>query len=35
MRLVAAGFAEDDIQDYPTQELLSAMETWIAEGKPV
>lgn len=30
-----AGFSEDDIQDYPTSELLAAMKTWVAEGKPV
>jgi hypothetical protein len=32
---LAAGFSEADIQDYPTKELLGAMEMWIAEGKPI
>ena len=31
---LAAGFSEEDIQDYPTRELLSAMQSWIAEGEP-
>ena len=30
-----AGFSEEDIQDYPTIELLSAMNAWIAEGMPI
>jgi hypothetical protein len=34
-RQLAAGFSEADIQDYPTRELLDAMNIWIAEGKPV
>lgn len=34
-RQLAAGFADEDIQDYPTSELLAAMMTWVAEGKPV
>jgi hypothetical protein len=34
-RQLAAGFSEEDIQDYPTKELLDAMQTWIAEGKPL
>jgi len=34
-RLLAEDFSEDDIQDYPTSELLSAMRDWIAEGKPL
>ncbi|MEQ8734245.1 MAG: hypothetical protein RIC29_04925 [Rhodospirillaceae bacterium] len=29
------GFEEDDIQDYPTKELLDAMTKWVALGKPV
>lgn len=33
-RQLAAGFSEEDIQDYPTSELLGAMKTWVAEGKP-
>lgn len=32
---LAAGFSEEDIQDYPTVELLGAMTEWIAAGKPV
>jgi len=32
---LAAGFSEEDIQDYPTKELLSAMQDWIAKGKPL
>ena len=34
-RQLAAGFSEEDIQDYPTKELLSAMQDWVAEGKPL
>jgi hypothetical protein len=34
-RQLAAGFSEEDIQDYPTNELLGAMNTWVAEGKPI
>ncbi len=34
-RQLAAGFSEDDIQDYPTKELLDAMKSWVASGKPV
>ena len=30
-----AGFSDEDIQDYPTIELLSAMNTWVAEGMPI
>jgi hypothetical protein len=33
-RQLAAGFSDDDIQDYPTKELLEAMRKWVAEGKP-
>lgn len=29
-----AGFSEEDIQDYPTVELLTAMKQWMANGKP-
>lgn len=29
------GFSEEDIQDYPTRELLEAMTIWKAEGKPI
>jgi len=34
-RQLAAGFSEEDIQDYPTSELLESMNSWIAEGKPI
>ena len=34
-RQLAAGFSDEDIQDYPTRELLDAMQTWVARGKPV
>ena len=34
-RQLAAGFSDEDIQDYPTSELLDAMNNWIAEGKPI
>lgn len=34
-RQLSAGFSEEDIQDYPTEELLDAMQQWIAEGKPI
>jgi len=34
-RQLAAGFSEEDIQDYPTSELLSAMDDWGRLGKPV
>ena len=30
-----AGFSDEDIQDYPTNELLQAMREWIAQGRPV
>ena len=33
-RQLAAGFSEEDIQDYPTMELLGAMFEWVAAGKP-
>ncbi|MBL8577107.1 MAG: hypothetical protein JNK47_07765 [Mesorhizobium sp.] len=32
---LAAGFSEDDIQDYPTSELLAEMKAWMIAGKPV
>ena len=34
-RQLDAGFSEEDIQDYPTNELLEAMRQWIARGRPV
>jgi hypothetical protein len=34
-RQLAAGFSEEDIQDYPTSELLDSMTDWIAKGKPI
>ena len=34
-RQLEAGFSEEDIQDYPTNELLEAMRQWIAQGRPV
>jgi hypothetical protein len=34
-RQLGSGFSEDDIQDYPTIELLEAMQEWIDKGKPV
>ena len=34
-RQLAAGFSDEDIQDYPTMELLNAMKDWIAQGKPI
>lgn len=32
---LAAGFSDEDIQDYPTKELLDAMKSWIVAGKPI
>ena len=32
---LAAGFSEEDIQDYPTSELLAGMKEWLELGKPV
>lgn len=32
---LAAGFSDEDIQDYPTNELLEAMKNWFAAGRPV
>lgn len=34
-RQLAVGFSEEDIQDYPTKELLDAMKEWVAMGKPI
>ena len=34
-RQLAAGFSDEDIQDYPTKELLDAMIEWVAAGKPI
>lgn len=33
-RKLEQGYAEKDIRDYPTFELLEAMEHWMAAGKP-
>lgn len=32
---LAAGFSDEDIQDYPTVELLTAMKDWRDSGKPL
>lgn len=32
---LSEGFSEDDIQNYPTKELLAAMLEWVAKGMPV
>jgi hypothetical protein len=32
---LAAGFSDEDIQDYPTRELLDAMVDWMQKGMPV
>lgn len=34
-RQLSAGFSDEDIQDYPTKELLDAMKSWMAAGKPL
>lgn len=34
-RQLAAGFSDEDIQDYPTKELLEAMIEWMDLGKPI
>ena len=34
-RQLAAGFSDEDIQDYPTRELLDAMKEWVAQGEPL
>lgn len=31
---LAAGFSDDDIQDYPTKELMTAMALWVESGEP-
>ena len=33
-RQLAAGFSDEDIQDYSTAELLNAMINWIEQGRP-
>ena len=33
-RQLDAGFSEEDIQDYPTPELLDAMLQWNEQGRP-
>lgn len=33
--MLSNGFSEEDIRDYPTFELLQAMQEWIKLGKPV
>jgi hypothetical protein len=33
-RQLASGFSEEDIQDYPTIELMTAMQEWVDAGKP-
>jgi hypothetical protein len=32
---LASGFSEEDIKDYPTNELLRAMQDWLNAGQPV
>lgn len=32
---LSEGFSDEDIQDYPTAELVTAMQAWIAAGKPI
>ncbi len=34
-QMLADGFSEKDIQDYPTSELLEAMKEWMVLGKPI
>lgn len=34
-RQLAAGFSDDDIQDYPTKELLGSMSLWVGQGEPL
>lgn len=34
-RQLAAGFSDEDIQDYPTKELMDAMIEWVGAGEPV
>ena len=33
-RQLAAGFSQDDIEDYPTGELIDAMTEWVSLGRP-
>jgi hypothetical protein len=34
-RQIKLGFSDEDIQDYPTIELMDAMEEWVVLGKPI
>lgn len=34
-RQVAAGYSDEDIQHYPTRELLKAMNEWVEAGQPL
>lgn len=34
-RQLASGFSEEDIRDYPTIELMTAMQEWVDAGKPI
>ena len=34
-RQLAAGFSDEDIQDYPTKELMDAMTLWVESGEPL
>jgi hypothetical protein len=34
-RQLANGWSDNDIQNYPTKELLAFMEEWVAAGRPV
>ncbi|ASR53659.1 hypothetical protein B5J99_18515 [Blastomonas fulva] len=34
-RELAQGASEDDIRDYPTIQLISAMRRWVDEGRPL
>ncbi|QEE35199.1 hypothetical protein FTO60_05410 [Octadecabacter sp. SW4] len=34
-RLLDEGYSDDDIQEYPTFELLESIRIWISQGKPV
>lgn len=34
-RQIAAGSSDEDIRDYPTNELLMAMQDWLAIGQPL
>jgi hypothetical protein len=35
LRQAAAGFVDEDIQDYPTKELMDAMTLWVESGEPL